>query len=294
MTHTSFSHNNMPIDFIKMHGLGNDYIYIDCISRPQPADISHVARILSDRHTGIGGDGVVLILPSDTADFTMRMYNADGSEGAMCGNAIRCVGKYVADNGYTDADCITIETLSGIKHLQLHRKDKKVTAATVDMGNASFSPADIPLSADQPHIDSPVIYPFPDQPRTLRITALSIGNPHCVIPVDNIHNFPLCQYGPTLEHHTLFPDRVNTEIARLLSPTHIAMRVWERGSGETMACGTGACATVAAFARLGLVPFDTDITVTLLGGDLTIRCTSEYRLTMTGPATEVFRGRTSI
>lgn len=237
---------------------------------------------------------MVLILPSQKADFMMRMYNADGSEGAMCGNAIRCVGKYVADNGYTSAKQISIETKSGIKQLTLHRTGGRVETVTVDMGCASFEPAAIPMAAETEYVDREVVYGLPEGEVVWRVTALSMGNPHCVIPMAGIADFPLERYGAAMEHHALFPDRVNTEIAELLSPAHIAMRVWERGSGETMACGTGACATVAAFARMGLVPFDSEITVSLRGGNLQIVCSPEYRMTMTGAATEVFRGTVEV
>lgn len=283
----------MTLEFTKMHGLGNDYIYLDCIRHPGYSDIdSRAVRTLADRHTGIGGDGVVLILPSRKADYEMRMFNADGSEGAMCGNAIRCVGKYLFDHRHTDRHDLDIETASGVKRLTLSTVDGKVATVTVDMGTASFAPADIPLTSDHQWIDSPIKYNGINAP--LKATVVSVGNPHCVIPMTGIKHFPLEQYGPQFENHTLFPDRVNTEIAEQLDTTHLTMRVWERGSGETMACGTGACATVAAFCRLGLVPFDTDITVSLRGGDLTISCSPDYRLTMTGPATEVFRGEMTI
>lgn len=282
------------IQFTKMHGIGNDYIYLDCIANPAYAGIDpNTIRQLSDRHKGIGADGVVLILSSDDADFGMRMFNADGSEGAMCGNAIRCVGKYVADNGYTAADGISVATRSGIKHLQLHRESGKVATVAVDMGYASFSPAAIPMNRTDELIGRPVEYCTGGEVLQVVATALSVGNPHCVIPMADVDRFPLEKWGAAFENHPLFPDRINTEIAELVSPQQIRMRVWERGSAETMACGTGACATVAAFCRLGLVPFDTDITVSLRGGDLTIACSPEYRLTMTGSATEVFRGETT-
>lgn len=285
----------MTIDFIKMHGLGNDYIYIDCVGRPQPIGLTAgIISRLSDRHTGIGGDGVVLILPSVTADFEMQMFNADGSEGAMCGNAIRCVGKYVADAGYTSADSIFVATKAGIKHLTIHRINGKVSTITVDMGFASFASADIHLSADSEYIAHPLTYQMPDGDKTFDITAVSVGNPHCVIEVADTDRFPLYEYGSQFENHPLFSDRVNTEIVRQHSSTHLSMRVWERGSGETMACGTGACAVVAAFTRRGLTLPDTPITVSLRGGDLTINCSPDFRLTMTGPATEVFRGTVSI
>lgn len=285
----------MTIDFIKMHGLGNDYIYIDCICRPQPVGLTAgIIRRLSDRHTGIGADGVVLILPSAKADLEMRMFNADGSEGDMCGNAIRCVGKYAADAGYTGADNISVDTKSGIKYLTLHRTDGKVGSVSVDMGFASFSPADIHLADNCEYIDRPVVYQMPGGDRTFHVTAVSVGNPHCVIQTGDIDTFPLHECGSRFENHPLFADRVNTEIVCRLSPVHLAMRVWERGSGETMACGTGACAVVAAFTRIGLTPAGNPITVSLRGGDLMITCSADFHITMTGPAEESFRGSITI
>ena len=282
------------LHFTKMHGLGNDYIYIDALKYGFPARINEVARLVSDRHTGIGADGLVLILPSDKADIEMRMFNADGSEGAMCGNAIRCVGKYVAEAGYTVRNDIYIDTLSGVKHLTLHRNSQKpylVHSVTVDMGVASFAPDDIPLLSDTEYINHEIEYTAPNgEIAKLHATVLSVGNPHCVIPMKRINAFPLKDWGNEFEFHPLFPNRINTEIVEQLALKHLRMRVWERGSGETMACGTGACAAVAAFCRLGLTPFNTDITVFLRGGDLTISCSEDYSLTMTGPATEVFRG----
>lgn len=265
----------MTFDFIKMHGLGNDYIYIDCFRSPQPVDVSELAVRLSDRHFGVGGDGLVLILPSVAADCRMRMFNADGSEGLMCGNAIRCVGKYVYEAGYVGRTNLTVETLSGLKTLSLNVMDGVVNEVTVDMGEAVTRFVSQPVTiSDQTHV----------------ATAVSVGNPHLVIPMKNIKTYSLAKYGPEWECHPLFPDRVNTEIVEQLSSTHLSMRVWERGSGETMACGTGACAVVVAFSETGLVPVDTPVTVSLSGGDLSILYTRSHHVFMTGPATEVFRG----
>ena len=310
-----------------MHGIGNDYIYIDCITNPMPTNIEQFARHASDRHTGIGGDGVVLILPSDVADCRMRMFNADGSEGRMCGNAIRCVGKYYyetytsktqgtrsKEQGAENAKCIipnssfpiphsslSVETLSGIKHLTLNVIDNKVESVTVDMGMPSLQPADIPVISDTPFIDQTIS--LNRSPKlegqsqeggcnnsSFKGTAVSMGNPHLILPTDDIDHYPLHELGPLWEHHPLFPDRVNTEIVEQLSPTHLRMRVWERGSGETLACGTGACAVVVAFTHLGRVPKGEPITVSLTGGDLIITYQDNNHVLMQGTATEVFRG----
>ena len=305
-------------EFIKMHGIGNDYIYLDCIANPMPDNIEQFARHASDRHTGIGGDGVVLILPSNIADCRMRMFNADGSEGRMCGNAIRCVGKYYYETYINKTQnnssfliphsSLTVETLSGIKHLTLNIIDNKVDSVTVDMGIPSLQPADIPILTDTPFINQPIsIYKdtacclltneastnssFLIPHSLLKGTAVSMGNPHLILPIDDIDHYPLHELGPLWEHHPLFPDRVNTEIVEQLSPTHLRMRVWERGSGETLACGTGACAVVVAFTHLGRVPKGEPITVSLRGGDLIITYCNDNHVLMQGSATEVFRGK---
>ena len=302
-----------------MHGIGNDYIYIDCITNPMPTDIEQFARHASDRHTGIGGDGVVLILPSDVADCRMRMFNADGSEGRMCGNAIRCVGKYYyetytsktqgtrsKEQGAGNAKCIipnssfpiphsslSVETLSGIKHLTLNVIDNKVESVTVDMGTPSINPSDIPVISDSPFINQKISIESNNHCELCIVNcalAVSMGNPHLILPTDDIDHYPLHELGPLWEHHPLFPDRVNTEIVEQLSPTHLRMRVWERGSGETLACGTGACAVVVAFTHLGRVPKGEPITVSLTGGDLIITYCNNDHVLMQGTATEVFRG----
>ena len=307
-------------EFIKMHGIGNDYIYLDCIANPMPNNIEQFARHASDRHTGIGGDGVVLILPSEVADCQMRMFNADGSEGRMCGNAIRCVGKYYYETYISKTQnkssfliphsSLTVETLSGIKHLTLNIIDNLVESITVDMGTPSLQPSDIPILTDQPFINQPISLDYPHKlggrgqcpdvvcdnsslltpHSSLNGTAVSMGNPHLILPVDDIDNYPLHEIGPLWEHHPLFPDRVNTEIVEQLSPTHLRMRVWERGSGETLACGTGACAVAVAFTHLGRTPRNTPITVSLRGGDLIITYHDDNHVLMQGSATEVFRG----
>jgi diaminopimelate epimerase len=290
-------------EFIKMHGIGNDYIYLDCIANPMPNNIEQFARHASDRHTGIGGDGVVLILPSEVADCQMRMFNADGSEGRMCGNAIRCVGKYYYETYINKTQnnssfliphsSLTVETLSGIKHLTLNIIDNKVDSVTVDMGIPSLQPADIPILTDTPFINQTISIDSQNNCALCIVhcaLAVSMGNPHLILPIDDIDHYPLHELGPLWEHHPLFPDRVNTEIVEQLSPTHLRMRVWERGSGETLACGTGACAVVVAFTHLGRTPRNTPITVSLRGGDLIITYRDDNHVLMQGSATEVFRG----
>ena len=295
-----------------MHGIGNDYIYLDCIANPMPDNIEQFARHASDRHTGIGGDGVVLILPSEVADCRMRMFNADGSEGRMCGNAIRCVGKYYYETYISKTQnnsSLTVETLSGTKHLTLQiTPDNIVNNITVDMGIPSLQPTDIPIHADHPFINQPISIcrdttscvltseestnsSFLIPHSSLKGTAVSMGNPHLILPIDDIDHYPLHELGPLWENHPLFPDRVNTEIVEQLSPTHLRMRVWERGSGETLACGTGACAVVVAFTHLSRTPRNTPITVSLIGGDLTITYCDNNHVLMQGSATEVFRGK---
>ena len=273
------------MEFIKMHGIGNDYIYFDCtkeiIENPEELSIK-----LSDRHFGVGGDGIVLIMKSEIADFRMRMFNADGSEGKMCGNATRCIGKFVYDRGLTDKTQITLETLSGIKKLDLEVKNGRVESVTVDMGKADFTPQNIPVVSDS----EVVMQEITAGEKTEKVTCVSMGNPHCVIFTKNIMDLDLAKIGPSFENHKLFPERINTEFVEVLDDTTLKMRVWERGSGETWACGTGACATVAAAVKNGFCKADTLVTVKLLGGDLKIKCCSDQRVFMTGPATFVFKG----
>lgn len=277
----------MKRDFIKMHGIGNDYIYFDCLKQAPPEDLSGTAIRLSDRHFSIGGDGIVLILPSDKADFRMRMFNADGSEGKMCGNAIRCVGKYVYDYGYTNKKTVSIETLSGVKHLTLDVEAEKVSAVRVDMGEAILAPRDIPVDAEGEQF---VNMPVSVGGREVRLTCVSMGNPHAVVFCDDVKGLNLAQVGPQFENHPLFPDRINTEFVHVIDKQTLEMRVWERGSGETMACGTGACATAVAAVLNGYCERDTDITVRLLGGDLHIVWGSDGHVLMTGPAAVSFEG----
>lgn len=261
--------------FTKMHGLGNDYVYIDCFRDPVPKDIAKLAVAVSDRHFGVGGDGLVLIMRSDVADCRMRMFNADGSEGRMCGNAIRCVAKYVFDEGYVRDNEMRIETLSGIRNLRVETIGGVVSSVTVDMGEARCGFIEREITVGN---------------RTFCGTSVDVGNPHLVIMVDGVPDFDLAKFGPLFEHNDLFPDRVNTEIVEKIGTNQIRMRVWERGSGETMACGTGACAAVAACCRNGVVDCDTCVTVELRGGSLEIVCTSDGKVFMKGLATRVFDG----
>lgn len=276
----------MIIPFTKMHGCGNDYIYINCFERTieHPEQLS---KTISDRHFGIGGDGIVLIGPSENADAKMRMFNLDGSEGKMCGNAIRCVAKFVYDNNIVRKEKLEIDTLSGVKSIELQVEDGLMTAATVDMGKAILTPSALPFLVEER--EALIHYPFLIEDTTYHITTVSMGNPHCVIFNEDVASINLHEVGPKFEHHPLFPESVNTEIVQILNPNTIKMRVWERGSGETLACGTGACAAVVAAVLNGYCEKDTDVTVQLLGGELIIRYTND-RVLMTGPAVTVFHG----
>lgn len=276
----------MNIPFTKMHGIGNDYIYINCMERELPyPDL--VALAMSPRHFSVGGDGIVLICRSDIADAKMRMFNADGSEGKMCGNAIRCVGKYLYDNRIVKKRDLTVETLSGIKHLRLNLFEGKVQTVEVDMGRATLSPAAIPV---QWQGDRMVNEPVEVKGKTYRLTAVSVGNPHAVLFLEDIRSLDLEQLGPAFEHLSIFPDRVNTEFVRVVDPSNLQMRVWERGSGETFACGTGSCAAVTAAVVNGICRAGTPVTVELRGGELEIVCDEQLNLRMTGRAETVFEG----
>lgn len=271
--------------FTKMQGLGNDYVYVNCfeekIENP-PA----VARYVSDRHFGIGSDGLIMINPSEVADFEMEMYNADGSRGEMCGNGIRCVAKYVYDYGLTDKTQISVETLGGIKYLDLTVEDGKVVLVKVDMGKPELKSDLIPIiSENEKVIDEPIEV----DGQVYHMTGVSMGNPHTVIYVDDVKNLDLEKIGPKFENHKRFPKRINTEFVHCIDRNTVEMRVWERGSGETLACGTGACAVAVASILNNLT--DTRVTVKLLGGDLQIEWDREKdRVFMTGPATVVFDG----
>ena len=268
-----------------MHGLGNDYVYVNCfeekIDNP-PA----VARFVSDRHFGIGSDGLIMINPSKTADFEMEMYNADGSRGEMCGNGIRCVAKYVYDYGLTDKTQISVETLGGIKYLDLTVEDGKVSLVKVDMGKPELEADLIPIISEREQV---IDEPIEVDGKEYHMTGVSMGNPHAVIYVDDVKGLDLEKIGPKFENHERFPKRINTEFVHCIDRQTVEMRVWECGSGETLACGTGACAVAVSSILNNLT--DTQVTVKLLGGDLQIEWDREKdRVFMTGPATVVFDG----
>lgn len=275
--------------FTKMHGCGNDYVYVNCL-KEEVAHPEEVARFVSDRHFGIGSDGMILICPSQKADFRMAMYNADGSEGNMCGNGVRCIAKYVYDYGLTDQTEISIETKGGIKYLDLTVEKGKVTSVKVNMGSPVLEPARIPVLYDgEQMVDAPVAV----QGKEYRMTCVSMGNPHAVVFVEDTASLALTEIGPAFEGHELFPERVNTEFVQVLNQNEINMRVWERGSGETLACGTGTCAAVVACVLNGKT--GDRVTVHLLGGDLDIFYDGEENIVwMTGPATVVFDGEIDI
>lgn len=278
----------MKLPFTKMHGIGNDYIYVNAFTTtvPEPAA---VARQVSDRRTGIGGDGLILICPSATAHARMEMYNADGSRGEMCGNGIRCVGKYLYDHGLVRTNPLTIETDAGLKTLFLEIQDGRVARVTVDMGEPILDGPRIPVAATGQVIDRPLEV----DGQAYRVTCISMGNPHCVTFVDMVDPLELEKIGPKFEHHPFFPKRVNTEFVQVITPTELRMRVWERGSGETWACGTGACA--AAVAAVLNKKAERRVLVHLRGGDLTIEWrAADNHVYMTGPAEEVFEGTIDI
>lgn len=284
------SKNTKKLHFTKMHGCGNDYIYIDCFEEDAPCP-EKLAVKLADRHFGIGGDGIVLICPSDIADAKMRMFNADGSEGLMCGNAIRCVGKYMHDVKALNKEYITIETLSGIKTLRLFTVDNIVTEAEVCMGKADFTPATIPVLLNGEKIVNRIVDIYD---KKYSITCVSMGNPHCVVFCDDVEKLYLPELGPKFENHQLFPQRVNTEFVKVIDSHTLRMRVWERGSGETLACGTGSCAAVAAAVENGFCKKNDTITVILTGGSLKINYTDDGTVYMKGSAEKVFEGTIAI
>ncbi len=275
--------------FTKMHGISNDYIYINGATEKiyNPSD---VAIKLSDRHTGIGSDGIVMILPSKTCDFRMRMFNSDGSEAEMCGNASRCVGKYVYDKGLTKKTKVSLETLAGKKILNLHVVDGKVDTVTVDMGEPILRGTDIPTIFDLPTV---VSQPIVVSGKKILTTCVSMGNPHSVVYVEDVDSLDLEKIGPSYECHPAFPHKTNTEFVEIISRNEVKMRVWERGAGETMACGTGACAVAVASVLNGFT--DRDVCVKLRGGDLQIKWDDDdNHVYMTGPATTVYEGDVEI
>jgi diaminopimelate epimerase len=279
------------LKFTKMHGAGNDYVYVNAFEEKLPeGDLPRIARIVADRHTGVGGDGLILICPSDTGDFRMRMFNADGSEAQMCGNGIRCVGKYVYDHGMTGKTDIAVKTLGGMKRLKLFPgAGGKIDSARVDMGAPEFRPERIPVAVQGE--DAFGVKAETEQ-GAWELNCLSMGNPHAITFVDNPAKLDLPRIGPWLENHRLFPERCNIEFARVLDRRNVEMRVWERGSGETLACGTGACATAVACIRLGLT--ESTVNLHLLGGVLAIEWPGGGSVFMTGPAVEVFTGEIEV
>jgi diaminopimelate epimerase len=272
--------------FTKMHGLGNDYVYVSTFDQPTPPDPAKLAVAVSDRHFGIGGDGLILIMPSNRADARMRMFNADGSEGEMCGNGVRCVAKYLHDHDLARGEEVAIETGRGVLTLGLQLVDDQVRGVRVNMGPPILDPAEIPtLLEGWPPVDAPIRV----EDRELAVTAVSMGNPHAVIYEDDAAAFPLEALGPAIEHHWAFPRRVNVHVVEVLSPGEVRMRTWERGSGITMACGTGACAVCVAGVRTGRS--GRKVLAHLPGGDLELEWPDdEAPVFMTGPATEVFTG----
>ena len=275
----------MKFNFTKMHGIGNDYVYVNCMEKEleNPEEISIA---VSPRHFSVGSDGLIMICSSDKADAKMRIFNADGSEAKMCGNGIRCVGKFLYDKGIVNKTEITVDTLSGIKTLKLNIVDNKVDTVCVDMGKAILEPKLIPVIWPDIMINSPVTV----LGRQYNITAVSMGNPHAVCFVDDVDSLDLEKIGPEFENLSIFPDRVNTEFVKVIDENTLQMRVWERGSGETFACGTGTCATVVAACLNGICKKDTDVTVHLVGGDLTIRYCSDGTVFMTGKAETAYEG----
>lgn len=275
--------------FTKMQGLGNDYVYVNCF-KETIENPPEMAKKVSNRNFGIGSDGLIMINPSDVADFEMEMYNADGSRSEMCGNGIRCVGKYVYDYGLTEKEHISVETLAGIKYLDLTVEDGKVKLVKVDMGNPELVPANIPIVADG---DRVIDEPINVNGTEYRMTGVSMGNPHAVVYVEDVKGLDIEKIGPAFENHERFPNRVNTEFVKVLDQNIVEMRVWERGSGETMACGTGACAVAVACILNGLT--EDKVTVKLLGGDLQIEWDKEAdKVYMTGPAEVSFDGEINL
>ena len=271
--------------FTKMHGIGNDYVYVNCFEETVK-DPAAVAKFVSDRHFGIGSDGLILIRPSEIADCEMDMYNLDGSQGAMCGNGIRCVAKYAYDYGIVDKEHISVATKSGIKYLDLTVENGKVSQVKVNMGCPILTARQIPVVSEKEEV---INEPLDVNGKIYYITAISMGNPHAVVFMDGVKEMDLKEIGPAFESHERFPGRTNTEFVQVVDEGHVIMRVWERGSGETLACGTGACAVAVACALNGKTGSQVD--VELLGGVLNIRWDRENdRVYMTGPAVEVYHG----
>ncbi len=280
----------MKFSFTKMHGTGNDYVYVDLFQQ-KLENQAEVAKVVSDRHFGIGADGLICIAPSETADCRMIMYNADGSEGAMCGNGIRCVAKYVYDHGILRKNHMSVETKSGIKQLELTVEDGKAVYVKVNMGEAVLKPSEIPVQAEG---DDFIARQIEAGGKTYTVTCVSMGNPHCVVFTEGIDGMDLEKIGPLFENHPLFPDRINTEFVEVIDNHTLNMRVWERGSGETISCGTGTCAATVAAVLNGHCPRGEEIEVRIHGGALYDTYLENGEVLMKGPATEVFQGEIEI
>ena len=287
-----------PLKFVKMHGLGNDFVMVDCLQNPLPPEesLERLSEAICDRNFGVGGDGLIFILPDSEADFRMRMFNPDGSESEMCGNGIRCFGKYLFDRGLVDAKAVSVATMQGLQHIEIDsnaRRGDSTIKVRVDMGVPRLLRSQIPmLQGDSDVIDQQVIsQPLLVGDTTLSITAVSMGNPHCVIFVDDVESVALKELGLQIEHHVAFPARTNVHFVQVLGPHKLWMRTWERGAGDTLACGTGACAVTVATALNGLLPSnDRHALVHLPGGDLDIEWAYNNKVYMNGPATTVFSG----
>lgn len=281
----------MKFKFSKMHGTGNDYVYVNCFTQ-NIDNPERLAQIVSDRHFGIGSDGLILVCPSDVADVKMRMFNLDGSEGKMCGNGIRCVAKFAYDNGLTDKTTMTIETLSGIKTIEVTlSEDGRVDSAYVDMGKAVLEPAKIPMNADG---DTFVAREIVVEGIAYTATCVSMGNPHCVIFIQGIDELDLEEIGPLFENHPMFPEKVNTEFVEVIDAHNIKMRVYERGSGETMSCGTGTCAVTVAAVLNGYANYNEEINIHIKGGVLKDTYYENGTVMMKGSATKVFDGEMTV
>lgn len=280
----------MKFSFTKMHGTGNDYVYVDLFQQ-KLENQAEVAKVVSDRHFGIGADGLICIAPSETADCRMIMYNADGSEGAMCGNGIRCVAKYVYDHGIVRKDHMSVETKSGIKQLELTVEDGKAVYVKVNMGEAVLKPSEIPVQAEGEDF---IARQIEAGGKNYTVTCVSMGNPHCVVFTEGIDGMDLEKTGPLFENHPLFPDRINTEFVEVLDDHTLKMRVWERGSGETISCGMGTCAAAVAAVLNGHCPRGEEIEVRIRGGALYDTYLENGEVLMKGPATEVFQGEIEI
>ena len=279
----------VPLLFAKMHGLGNDFVVIGALDGMplREGELSKFARFVCDRHFGVGADGVIWILPSESADFKMRIFNPDSSEAEMCGNGIRCAAKWFYDRDYAKGETIRVETLAGLKTVWVQAKEGKAVAVTVDMGEPIFNPAQIPTTLGNDREAIEVLLTV-DGAETFTVSAVSMGNPHCVVFVSDVDNFPVELVGPKIERHPAFPQRTNVEFVQVVSSNELRVRVWERGAGLTLACGTGACASLVIAAKTGRA--ERKAKVHLPGGALTIEWRDDNKVYMTGPAVEVFRG----